>query len=87
MLRVLLVNVSMSYLAEYFVTFFLRNQLWRERNIPNKDVRDNSSLTVAKEEKLLEEEHDQNSKIVSIICFLIFYFSVQILKVPAVEGK
>ena len=85
MLRLLLLNVSLSYFASYFSTFFLRRDIWRERNKPVRVSNpqgdgDGSSLSAADvEEKLLSEERGQNSKIVSIICFLILLYSIQIL--------
>lgn len=84
MLRLLLLNISTSYFASYFITFFLRHDIWKERNKPihaKSHYDDQSSLSAAEEEeKLLSEERQQNSMIVSLICFLIFHFSIQILK-------
>jgi len=84
MLRLLLLNVSMSYFAEYFSTFFFRHDIWKERNkafhAKSHDATDLSLLSSAdEEEKLLSEERQQNYVIVSILCLLIFHFSIQIL--------
>ena len=75
----LLLNVSMSYFAEYFSTFFLQHDIWKERNKPAKvhSLDCTSSMNAAdEEEKLLSEEYQQNFTIVSLLCLLIFYFSV-----------
>ena len=84
MLRLLLWNVSMSYFASYFSTFFFNHDIWRERNKPipagNMKWPDRSALNAAdEEERLLCEEQEQNSQIVSGICFIIFLCSLQIL--------
>ena len=78
----LLLNASMSYFAEYFSTFFLRHDIWKERNKSVKvhSLLDTSSMNAAdEEEKLLSEEYQQNFTIVSLLCLLMLYFSVQIL--------
>ncbi|KAL7543548.1 hypothetical protein ACHAXR_012834 [Thalassiosira sp. AJA248-18] len=65
MLRLLLLNVSASYFAEYFSTFFLRHDIWRQRNkatFAKSDVKHQTSLNAAdEEEQLLSEERQQNS--------------------------
>jgi len=83
MLRLLLLNVSMSYFAEYFSTFLFRNDIWKERNKPTRanshDAHESLLSAADEEEKLLSEEHQQNSRIVSLVCLLIFYYSIQIM--------
>ena len=72
----------MSYFAEYFSTFFLRHDIWKERNngVKVHSLECTSSMSAAdEEEKLLSEEYQQNFTIVSLLCLLMLYFSVQIL--------
>jgi len=78
MLQLLLLNVSMSYFAEYFSTFLFRRDVWNERNKPN-NVRTSSLSAADEEETLLSEERKQNSRIISLVCFLLVYFSVQVM--------
>ena len=82
LLRLLLLNVSLSYFAEYFSMFSFRHDVWKERNKQEQqqDYSSKSLMSAAdEEEKLLSEEHEQNVKSVSLICLLILYFSLQIL--------
>ena len=83
LLRLLLLNVSLSYLSEYFSMFSFRHDVWKERNKQQQQQQcysSKSSMSAAdEEEKLLSEEHEQNVKSVAFICLLILFFSLQIL--------
>jgi len=85
LLRLLLLNVSLSYFAEYFSMFFFRHDVWKERNKQYQihqlqhTAKPSSMSAAEEEEKLLSEEHEQNVKSVTLICLLILYFSLQIL--------
>lgn len=79
LLRVLLLNISISYFAEYFTTFFVRHDIWRERNKPRASLHNSPFSAADKEEELLSEEHHQNLAIVTLISLAIFCFSGQIL--------
>ena len=84
LLRLLLLNVSLSYFAEYFSMFSFRHDVWKERNKQYQHqlqhtAKPSSMSAAEEEEKLLSEEHEQNMKSVSLICLLILYFSLQIL--------
>jgi len=85
LLRLLLLNVSLSYFAEYFSMFFLRHDVWKERNKQYQihqlqhTAKPSSMSAADEEEKLLSEEYKENVKSISLICLLILYFSLQIL--------
>ena len=76
-----MLNVSLSYIANYFSTFCFRHDIWKERNRSLADPKkDGQGLSAAdEEERLLAEEREQNTAIVALVCVCILHFSVQIV--------
>jgi hypothetical protein len=65
LLRLLLLNVSLSYFAEYLSTILFRHDVWLARNEQIKQQQKSSILCAAdQEERLLEEERARNISLV-----------------------
>lgn len=84
LLRILLLNASLSYFAEYFSTFFFRHDIWLERHAASRGAEDERKSSVPTsaaddEERLLREECQSNSALLFLFCFVSFPFLAKIL--------
>jgi hypothetical protein len=76
LLRLLLLNISLGYFAEYLSTFFFRRDIWEARNEPASlhHNHEHSLLIHAadQEEKLLREERTQNVSMLGMMVIIGF---------------
>lgn len=70
LLRLLVLNVSLNYFAEYISTCLFRNDVWMKRNRPIKVQNRGPECAAEEEDKLLSEERDGNVSI--IYAMLVF---------------
>lgn len=77
MIRVLVMNVALTYFTEYICTFCFRHDIWLQRNkASTPQNHPNGNLCAAdQEDELLEEERAQNLYMI----YVMFIFGCSLL--------